>query len=119
MVHQVARLEPIRQLGHEAVDSVLHMAHYEPYGAQTLDSRCRPSIIHLVETYAVGRGISISTASRLLTGSGDTVDRMCRNGMSMTARRAAHVVQHASDHWPEDFEWPANIPRPAPKDKAA
>lgn len=29
-------------------------------------------------------------------------------------RRAARIVQAASDNWPPDLPWPADIPRPAP-----
>jgi len=68
-------------------------------------------IVALIRAWAVGRGVSVSTASRLLSGSGDTVDRMER-GMSLTARRAAAIIQKASDHWPTDLEWPPEIPRP-------
>ena len=73
-------------------------------------------LITLVGAYAAARGISVSYASRLLTGSGDTVDRIAA-GMSITARRAETIVRRASDNWPAGRTWPAGIPRPAPKDE--
>ena len=70
-------------------------------------------IVSLIRRYATGREISVSYASRLITGSGDTVDRIVR-GTSLTARRAERIRQRASERWPEDLEWPRGIPRPAP-----
>ena len=71
-------------------------------------------IMNLVRLFASGRGLKISTASRLLTGSGDTVRRMERDGMSLTARRASRIFQRSSDNWPTDLPWPLDIPRPDP-----
>ena len=75
-------------------------------------------VADLIRAYAAGHGYSVTYASRLLTGSGDTVSRMER-GTSLTARRAAHIIQNASDHWPDDLVWPADIPRPEPQKDAA
>ena len=69
-------------------------------------------LVTLIRTYAAARGISVSYASRLLTGSGDTVDRIAA-GMSVTARRAEAILGRASDRWPPGLPWPAGIPRPA------
>ena len=60
--------------------------------------------------------LSVSYASRLLTGSGDTVDRVTA-GASITARRAETILRRASQNWPADRAWPADIPRPAPAPK--
>ena len=54
---------------------------------------------------------SVSTVSRLATGSGETIPRLGR-GHAITTRRAARTRQWFSDHWPEGLEWPAEIPRP-------
>ena len=70
-------------------------------------------LITLIRSYAAARGISVSYASRLLTGSGDTVDRVTA-GASITARRAETILRRASQTWPADRAWPADIPRPAP-----
>lgn len=37
-----------------------------------------------------------------------------RGGHDITTRRAARIVQAASDNWPTDLDWPPEIPRPAP-----
>ena len=70
-------------------------------------------LITLIRSYAAARGISVSYASRLLTGSGDTVDRVTA-GASITARRAETILRRASEHWPGGLDWPAGIPRPTP-----
>lgn len=59
------------------------------------------------------RGLSVSYASRLLTGSGDTVERVSA-GMSITGRRAETILRRASARWPAGLPWPEGIPRPAP-----
>ena len=53
----------------------------------------------------------LSTVSRLATGSGETIARLKR-GRTITIRRAARAFQYLSDNWPEDQEWPSEIPRP-------
>ncbi len=53
----------------------------------------------------------LSTVSRLATGSGETIARLKR-GRTITIRRAARALRYLSDHWPDDQEWPAEIPRP-------
>ena len=73
------------------------------------------TIIWLIRAYAVARGVAVSTAARQLTGSGDTILRMERDGMSLTARRAENIIQTASDRWPPNTDWPeVGIPRPEP-----
>ena len=70
-------------------------------------------LISLIHAFADARGLSVSYASRLLTGSGDTVDRVTA-GASITARRAETILRRAAQNWPADRAWPAGIPRPAP-----
>ena len=70
-------------------------------------------IVALIRSFAKARGLSESYASRLVTGSGDTIKRI-EDGMSLTGRRATGISQCVSDNWPEDRPWPADIPRPEP-----
>ena len=71
-------------------------------------------LITLIRSFAATRGLSVSYASRLLTGSGDTVDRVAA-GASITARRAETILRRASERWPDGRAWPDGIPRPAPE----
>ena len=73
-------------------------------------------LVTLIHAFADARSLSVSYASRLLTGSGDTVDRVTA-GASITARRAETILRRASQNWPADRAWPADIPRPAPAPK--
>ena len=73
-------------------------------------------LVTLIHAFADARSLSVSYASRLLTGSGDTVDRVTA-GASITARRAETIVRRASQNWPANCDWPADIPRPAPAPK--
>ena len=68
-------------------------------------------LVTLIHAFADARSLSVSYASRLLTGSGDTVDRVTA-GASITARRAETILRRASQSWPANCDWPADIPRP-------
>lgn len=71
------------------------------------------TIIRLADTLGAARGWSRATVSTYATKSGDALERLAR-GHDITTRRAARIVQWLSDHWPDDTEWPAGIPRPDP-----
>ena len=73
-------------------------------------------LVTLIHAFADARSLSVSYASRLLTGSGDTVDRVTA-GASITARRAETILRRASQSWPADRPWPADIPRPTPAEE--
>ena len=65
----------------------------------------------LCEIFAEHTRRRLSTVSRLATGSGETIARL-RRGRTITIRRATRAFRYLSDHWPDDREWPAEIPRP-------
>lgn len=71
------------------------------------------NLLVLARAFASATNRSVSTVSRITTGSGMTFDRLA-NGKGITTRRAANACQWFSDHWPSDFDWPAGIQRPAP-----
>ncbi|MCY4028814.1 MAG: hypothetical protein OXH75_21150 [Acidobacteria bacterium] len=71
-------------------------------------------LVALCDLFAEQTRQSVSTVSRRATGSGDTIARL-RRGRSITTRRAERAFQYLSEHWPEPIEWPAHIPRPAPR----
>ena len=72
------------------------------------------AVICLIHRLAEATGRSPRTVSTYAAGSGDFCDRLER-GADLTTRRGARVVQWLSDHWPDDLDWPADIPRPAPR----
>ena len=65
------------------------------------------SLIKLIETYAVARGLTVSTVSSYAAASGDMHARLVR-GHDITTRRAAQITQWFSDHWPVDLPWPVD-----------
>ncbi|MDE2758118.1 MAG: hypothetical protein OXU26_05100 [Acidobacteriota bacterium] len=67
-------------------------------------------IIALIRAFAAARDISVSYASMLLTGSGDTVKRI-EGGMSLTSRRAERIVERAARLWPAGVPWPDEATR--------
>ncbi|WP_211217712.1 hypothetical protein [Rubellimicrobium thermophilum] len=68
-------------------------------------------IAYLIRALAVARGWRVSTASRIVSGSWDTVDRIDRHG-TLTQRRARRILEAVSEHWPTDLPWPEGIERP-------
>ena len=68
-------------------------------------------LLRLCTIFAARTRRRLSTVSRLATGSGETIARLKR-GRTITIRRAARAFQYLSDHWPDDQEWPTEIPRP-------
>ena len=71
------------------------------------------SIMQLCEVYAARRGLTLSTVSTYAAAAGDFYARLKR-GHDLTTRRAERVAQWFSDNWPNDTEWPSEIPRPKP-----
>ena len=70
-------------------------------------------ILTLIRCFADVRAISVSYASMLLTGSGDTVKRI-EGGMSLTGRRAERIVETAAGRWPAGLPWPEQVPCSSP-----
>ena len=69
-------------------------------------------ILSLASCYAEAKRITDSTLAREATGSSTWLKR-CASGR-VTIRSAIAVVQWLSDHWPENLDWPSDIPRPSP-----
>lgn len=68
-------------------------------------------IANLIRRLAEGRSWKVSYAARVVSGSGDTVERI-EGGMGLTLRRANQIIARAASEWPTDHTWPADIPRP-------
>ncbi|WPY94711.1 hypothetical protein T8T21_00870 [Limimaricola variabilis] len=76
------------------------------------------SIVILVQALAKARGWKLTYASRMASGSGDTVARL-QGGISLRLHRANAIIQQCADLWPDDAEgWPEDVPRPAKSDGA-
>lgn len=70
-------------------------------------------IVELIDRLAAKSSRSPGTVGREVGGCGDFYSRL-RCGCDITTRRALRVIQRLSDRWPDDLEWPPDIPRPKP-----
>lgn len=68
-------------------------------------------IATLIEHLAAARGWKLTHASRMASGSGDTLSRI-RGGIGLTMRRANAIIVRCDELWPEGYPWPSDIPRP-------
>lgn len=77
------------------------------------------STLTLMHLYAKRRRVALSTLGRMMLGSSYFAERLVEGRVVVSSVRRAE--QWLSDHWPDDLDWPADIPRPAPKptDEAA
>ena len=64
------------------------------------------SLVALIELFAERTGRSVSTASRLATGSGDVVARL-RRGAAITTRRVDRALRYLSENWPQGVPSPS------------
>jgi hypothetical protein len=72
----------------------------------------------LIQSLAAARGWKVSTASRVVSGSWDTVARI-KGGGSLTQRRAIKIMANINRLWPSDLPWPEGIERPEVKREEA
>ena len=70
------------------------------------------STIALMSLYAERRRVALTTLGRLMIGSSTIAERLAQGRANI--RTVRRVEQWLSDHWPDDLDWPADIPRPAP-----
>lgn len=65
----------------------------------------------VAHAFAEGRGVKLSTVSSLALGDGKKLAAI-EAGADITTRRLASALQFFSDNWPEDRDWPVDVPRP-------
>ena len=73
----------------------------------------------LMRLYAKRRRVELTTLGRLMRSSSTVAERLAEGRVTVaTVRR---IERWLSDNWPDDLDWPADIPRPAPRpeDEAA
>lgn len=76
---------------------------------------------HLLETaaaYRAARNMELTTVGRLAAGDWQFFKRL-EGEVSFTARKYDQVMAWFSAKWPEDTEWPADVPRPDVSEQAA
>lgn len=76
-----------------------------------MSSDIHTQLINLCERYGKHLQISHWRVSFLIRGDGQFFYNLNR-GRSCTVKTAQAVLKWFSDHWPEDLEWPDDVPRP-------
>ena len=69
-------------------------------------------IVVLAQEYAKYRRLALSTVGRLAAKDGRFFSYLDSGRSTTTFAKAAKVTQWFSDHWPDDLDWPVDIPRP-------
>lgn len=75
-------------------------------------------IVSLGETLADHHCTKHWTISKLVSTKSDFLHRL-HNGADMGTRTYEATLQRFSDIWPDDLQWPHDIPRPSVKKDAA
>lgn len=70
-------------------------------------------ILTLAFAYADALGIPLVTVSSRVFGDSKKLAAI-EMGKDITVRRFGAAVQWFADHWPDNAEWPADVPRPEP-----
>lgn len=75
-------------------------------------------LITLVQTLAVHTGRSEATLSNKAAGNATLFERL-REGKGCNILTAEKVLNWFAANWPDDLEWPRDVPRPSSKKDAA
>lgn len=76
-------------------------------------------LVRLAKAYGAHKGLTIATVSTYAANDGKLFRRMSEDGAGCTLRTAQRVVSWFSGNWPDDLEWPSDIPRPPKSTEAA
>jgi len=77
-------------------------------------SRTVSTILRLADAVESFENISHWAVSVRVFGKGDKILRL-RQGGDLTTGLAERALERFSKTWPEDLEWPSDIPRPTPE----
>lgn len=75
----------------------------------------RETLIYLAEEMAAHLGVTHYAISMRALGKGDFFKNMIEKGYDCRTRTASKLLSWFSDNWPEELEWPSEIPRPGVK----
>lgn len=70
-------------------------------------------LLTVVDAFCAARGISEARASTLIFNGGGRIKQL-RDGRDIGVLTSLSALRWLSDNWPEESEWPSDIPRPAP-----
>lgn len=76
------------------------------------------NILFLARALAAHRNWALSTVSLRAAGKGSFLPAIDSargyDSINVGTRRLRKIITWFSENWPEDLEWPADIPRPEP-----
>ncbi|KRE02576.1 hypothetical protein ASE61_14955 [Bosea sp. Root670] len=70
-------------------------------------------LLTVVDAFCAARGISEARASTLIFNGGGRIKQL-RDGRDIGVLTSLSALLWLSANWPEDTEWPCDIPRPSP-----
>ena len=73
---------------------------------------------NLATMYSCHSGLSLATVSTYAANDGKFFRRL-DEGAGCTLKTAERVVEWFAANWPDDLEWPRDVPRPSKKKDAA
>lgn len=76
------------------------------------------SLINLADTLADHQGVTHYAISMRSLGKGDFFKKLKEGGDCRTST-SSRLFTWFSENWPDDLEWPADIPRPPKSTEAA
>lgn len=76
------------------------------------------NLVRLADLLAEHLSVTHWAVSYRITGGGRFFQRLA-NGGDCNTRTADAVLRRLSEQWPEDLEWPTDIPRPPRTEDAA
>lgn len=80
-------------------------------------SRAKTHILTLADVLAAHENVTHWAISKRLLGKGDFFQQLRLPNRDMRSATFERLLQDFSKRWPEDLEWPADIPRPIPEKK--
>lgn len=83
-----------------------------------MENELRTDLRTCAESYALARGLEMSTVGRRAAGDWRFFDRITE-GKSFTARTYDNVMRWFASNWPPGHPWPKGVRRPAPDQRRA
>lgn len=76
-----------------------------------MESELRHHLRSCAAAYAAARAVALVTVGRLAANDWRFFERLDED-KTFTVRKYDQVVRWFSDNWPDEAEWPADVPRP-------
>jgi hypothetical protein len=78
-----------------------------------MEAELKAHMVKVGTRFSVATGLASSTVGMRVARDGRFFDRLT-DGRGFTVKTYDNVLQWFSDHWPDNAEWPRDVPRPEP-----